>query len=271
MRFSRCLMRRYSFRNTHEPAPEIKSHIGKYTKAYANLPERYIARNATKLMQKSYDHPAFVPRLKTWDAQYHGFTRPWTVEYWRETGAFNPDEHPDIVQPIREEDWMWFRGDRVEILKGDDKGKQGYIVYVVQERNWVYVEGLNCKNIVDGKDGAFPGYIRQEEQPLLVTTDIKLVDPSDEAACEVEWRYTEAGERVRVSTRSDRILPFPTQALETVDYKTKAGYKENELKDTPARVVEEITFVPKLATFEMDLMERYGIKEDRVPARTYWY
>jgi hypothetical protein len=30
---------------------------------------------------------------------------------------------------------MWFRGDRVEILVGDDKGKQGIINYIVQVTN----------------------------------------------------------------------------------------------------------------------------------------
>jgi ribosomal protein L24 len=27
---------------------------------------------------------------------------------------------------------MWFRGDRVEVLVGDDKGKQGFINFIVQ-------------------------------------------------------------------------------------------------------------------------------------------
>ena len=62
--------------------------------------------------------------------------RPWTDHYWKDAGAFK-EKHPDIVQPICEEDWMWFRGDIVEILTGDDKGKQGYIIQVIQERNWV--------------------------------------------------------------------------------------------------------------------------------------
>ena len=39
------------------------------------------------------------------------------------------------------------------------------------------------------------------EEPLLVTRDIKLVDPFDEKVGEVEWRHTENGERVRVSVR----------------------------------------------------------------------
>jgi hypothetical protein len=38
--------------------------------------------------------------------------------------AFNKGDVPPIVEPIREVDWMWFRGDRVEVLKGPDQGKQ---------------------------------------------------------------------------------------------------------------------------------------------------
>lgn len=57
---------------------------------------------------------------------------------------------------------------------------------------------------------------------------------------------------------------------ETKDYKTKATYKEQP-KDTGAEVIKEITFKPKLKTFEMDIMESMGIKEDRVPHKTYWY
>lgn len=42
-------------------------------------------------------------------------------------------------------------------------------------------------------------------------------------------------------------------------------------KDTTAKEVTKITFVPSLQTFEMSLMEEYGIKEDRVPGKVYWY
>ena len=41
--------------------------------------------------------------------------------------------------------------------------------------------------------------------------------------------------------------------------------------DTKEAELTEITFKPSLATFEQDLMGQYGIKEDRVPAKTYWY
>lgn len=48
-----------------------------------------------------------------------------------------------------------------------------------------------------------------------------------------EWRYTEDGERVRVSVRTGRVIPIPKLAEETPDYKTKVTYKEQD-KDTVA-------------------------------------
>lgn len=155
-------------------------------------------------------------------------------------------------------------------ILGKDKGKQGFIKHIFQERNWVIVEGLNCKLEKMTKDEtAMPIYLNME-QPLLVTKDIALVDPSDLHPTKIEWRYTEEGEKVRVSTRTGRIIPFPASMEETKDYKTKKTYIEQP-KDTVVDVVKEITFQPKLCTFEMDIMENMGIKEDRIPPKTYWY
>ena len=97
-----------------------------------------------------------------------------------------------------------------------------------------------------------------------------LVDPVDERACKVQWRYTEANERVRVSLRTGRIIPIPLQAAEVYDYKNVKLYTDKK-KDTSADELAKITFMPKLATFEMDIMEELGIKDDRVPAKVYWY
>lgn len=47
------------------------------------------------------------------------------------------------VEPISDEDWHLFCGDRVEILEGKDAGKQGKVVQVIRQRNWVVLEGLN--------------------------------------------------------------------------------------------------------------------------------
>ena len=168
------------------------------------------------------------------------------------------------------ENWMFFRGDRVEVLVGKDKGKQGIVTQVIQERNWVVVEGLNAHHRTVGKEKDFPGILIKSESPLLVTSQVKLIDPLDLQSTDVEWRFTEEGEKVRVSVKSGRIIPIPKMNDETKDYKSASTYVEKD-KDTPSPVVTEITYKPKLATFEMDLMESMDIKEDRIPKKTYWY
>lgn len=66
------------------------------------------------------------------------------------------------------ETWSYFRGDRVEVLVGRDKGKQGIVKQVYEERNWVIVEGLNCHYRRIGKEGTYPGILVKSEAPLLV-------------------------------------------------------------------------------------------------------
>ncbi len=65
----------------------------------------------------------------------------------------------------------------------------------------------------------------QKERPLVVHRDVKLVDPSDLKPCEVEHRFTEAGEKVRVSKRTGQVIPIPPDAEETADYAKKSAYK----------------------------------------------
>eukprot|EP00095_Tigriopus_kingsejongensis_P010614 snap_masked-scaffold795_size96016-processed-gene-0.16 protein:Tk10614 transcript:snap_masked-scaffold795_size96016-processed-gene-0.16-mRNA-1 annotation:"probable 39s ribosomal protein mitochondrial precursor" len=249
----------------------LDSGLMPWTKAYANLPERYIMRKALKLRYKPpVRDPAFKQVVETSPIPQVRLERPWSDAYWNQVLPHD-DVTPNYVEPIKKEDWLWFKGDRVEIMHGPDQGKQGFINYVVQDKNWVCVEGLNCEHEITGRSRKFPGVVNLKEKPLLVTRDIRLVDPSDEAATEVEWRFSEEGERVRCSIRTGHILPMPSEALETVDYKTPQGYIENTDTDTPARVVEEIAFQPRLCTFEMDIMAAQGIKETRIPPKTYFY
>ncbi|XP_063106446.1 large ribosomal subunit protein uL24m isoform X1 [Cavia porcellus] len=107
---------------------------------------------------------------------------------------------PVVVEPISDEDWHLFCGDIVEILEGKDAGKQGKVVQVIRQRNWVVLEGLNTHYRYIGKTKDSPGTMIPSEAPLL-HNQVKLVDPMDRKPTEIEWRFTEAGERVRVSTR----------------------------------------------------------------------
>lgn len=72
------------------------------------------------------------------------------------------------------EEWSYFKGDRVELLVGRDKGRQGIVSQVIQERNWVIVEGLNCHFRRVGHSKDYPGVLIKSEAPLLVSKN----DPS---------------------------------------------------------------------------------------------
>lgn len=230
----------------------------------------YFKRYVEREMQKGYMRRQFKPILgwrevKKRDWVYNEF-RPWTDEFKRTNQK--RDQPKVLVQPIK--DWTIFKGDRVQILVGKDKGKQGIINAVIKERNWVFVEGLNCDYKMNSQGSTQPICVR-DERPLLVTTQVKLVDPSDTEPTDVQWRYTEEGEKVRVSARTGRVIPLPEQANETEDMVLPSAYIENDEKDTKEEELMEVTFKPKLASFESDVMQQMDIKEDRKPAKTYWY
>uniref|UniRef100_A0A672UY20 Large ribosomal subunit protein uL24m n=1 Tax=Strigops habroptila TaxID=2489341 RepID=A0A672UY20_STRHB len=115
-----------------------------------------------------------------------------------------------IVEPIASEDWKVFQGDTVQVLSGKDAGKQAMVTQVVRARNWVVVEGLNTHYRYINRTTKYSGTYVASEAPLLLS-QISLVDPEDRKPTEVQWRYTEEGERVRVSLRSGRIIPLPLQ------------------------------------------------------------
>lgn len=156
------------------------------------------------------------------------------------------------------------------MLVGKDKGKQGIVSQVIQERNWVIVEGLNTHLRTVGGDKDFPGVLIQSESPLLVTNQVKLVDPVDLIGSDVEWRYTEEGEMVRVSLASGRVIPIPKMNEETRDYKSTSTYMAKE-KDTEGSEVTKITYAAKLRTFEMDVMDDLKIEEPGEWKKSYWY
>ncbi|XP_026315949.1 probable 39S ribosomal protein L24, mitochondrial [Hyposmocoma kahamanoa] len=248
----------------------LSKKVGDLTIKYSNLPESYVKRSYEQVYWKTPSgYPQFLKNAQVARKKFRFTTnRPWTGQF-RLQNDRGTHRKKVFIEPIK--DWTFFKGDRVEIMVGKDKGKQGIISQVIQERNWVIVEGLNTHLRIVGKDKSFPGVTVQSEAPLLVTTDVKLVDPESLKPTEIEWRYTEEGMKVRVSLTSSRIIPIPKANEETIDYKSKELYLDNVEKDTAAATIAKITFVPKLRTFEMDIMEEMGIKEDRVPAKSWWY
>ena len=76
---------------------------------------------------KAPDLIQYLPYEKKKPANFFRFTtnRPWTQEFKRQ----NESRREEVfVEPITE--WSIFLGDRVEVLVGRDKGKQGLVSQV---------------------------------------------------------------------------------------------------------------------------------------------
>ncbi|XP_028254822.1 large ribosomal subunit protein uL24m [Parambassis ranga] len=196
----------------------------------------------------------------------YGTNRPWT-EAAKRINAPGKKRRKVFVEPMTPQDWSVFRGDTVEILAGKDKGKMGKVVQVFRRRNWVILEGLNTHYRYVGKSPDYRGTYIASEAPLMVR-DVSLIDPSDRKPTEVEWKYTEEGERVRVSIRTGRIIPKPV--VERRDGIVPQQWKDGP-KDTSPEDALEKTYVPSLKTLEEEVMEKMGIQEHRRHHRSYWY
>ena len=97
------------------------------------------------------------------------------------------------------------KGDRVVLLAGKDKGKQGSVLRVMPKEERVVVEGLNMVQRHTRPTQADPqGGIKPKEAPLHVS-NVALVDPKTGGPTKVGFRV-EGGKKVRFAKKSGEVI-----------------------------------------------------------------
>ena len=97
------------------------------------------------------------------------------------------------------------KGDRVVILAGKDKGRQGSVLKVLPKESRVVVEGLNMVQRHTRLTQADPqGGIKHKEAPLHVS-NVALVDPKSGGPTKVGFRL-EGGKKVRFAKKSGEVI-----------------------------------------------------------------
>ena len=97
------------------------------------------------------------------------------------------------------------KGDRVVLLAGKDKGKQGSVLRVLPKEERVVVEGLNMVQRHTRPTQADPqGGIKHKEAPLHVS-NVALVDPKSGGPTKVGFRL-EGGKKVRFAKKSGEVI-----------------------------------------------------------------
>jgi large subunit ribosomal protein L24 len=98
------------------------------------------------------------------------------------------------------------KGDRVIVLTGRDKGKQGEVIEVRPKERRALVRGVNIVRRHQRQTGAQEGGIISKEGPIDLS-NLALEDPKDGKPTRVGFRILEDGRKVRYAKRSGEVIP----------------------------------------------------------------
>ena len=96
-------------------------------------------------------------------------------------------------------------GDKVRVIAGKDKGKEGSVKKILAAENRVVVEGINKIKKHQKPNTANPnGGVIDTEAPINAS-NVMLIDPSTNEPTRVGYKFVD-GKKVRVAKKSGKTL-----------------------------------------------------------------
>jgi large subunit ribosomal protein L24 len=97
------------------------------------------------------------------------------------------------------------KGDKVVVLTGKDRGKEGEVVRVLREERRALVSGINVakRHVKPGRGTA--GGITDKELPIHIS-NLALRDPKDGKPTKVGFKTLGDGRKVRFARRSGETI-----------------------------------------------------------------
>ena len=96
-------------------------------------------------------------------------------------------------------------GDKVVVISGKDKGKEGKITHVLRAENRVVVEGVKIvKKHVKG-NGQTAGSINEVEAPIHAS-NVMIIDPKTKKPTRIGHSVNKDGKKIRVAKKSNSSL-----------------------------------------------------------------
>jgi len=96
------------------------------------------------------------------------------------------------------------KGDKVVVITGRDKGKQGEILKVMREENRVLVQGVNVVKRHQRQSMGVEGGIISKEAPIHVS-NVAHIDPKTQKPTRVGYKM-DGDNKVRVARRSGESI-----------------------------------------------------------------
>ena len=98
------------------------------------------------------------------------------------------------------------KGDRVVVITGSDRGKQGEVLSVLPKANRAVVQGVNvAKHHTKPKGMGQQGGIVEKEGPIHLS-NVMLIDPKTEKPTKVGFRLLDGGRKVRVAKSTGEVI-----------------------------------------------------------------
>lgn len=97
------------------------------------------------------------------------------------------------------------KGDKVVVLAGKDKGKQGEVLAVHRDTNRAVVSGVNVVKRHTRPSPQGQGGIVEKEAALHIS-NIAIVDPKTGKATRIGYKILEDGRKVRVAKGSGEMI-----------------------------------------------------------------
>lgn len=96
-------------------------------------------------------------------------------------------------------------GDKVVVISGKDKGKEGKITKVLRTENKVVVEGVNIVKKHMKPNGQTSGSI-VEMEAAIDASNVMMIDPKTKKRTRIGHTTDKNGKKVRIAKKSGEIL-----------------------------------------------------------------
>ena len=96
-------------------------------------------------------------------------------------------------------------GDKVVVIAGKDKGKEGTITKVLRNENKIVIEGVNVVKKHVKPNGQSAGSIVELEAPINASNAM-MIDPKTKKRTRIGHKIDKNGKKVRVAKKSNEVI-----------------------------------------------------------------
>ena len=98
------------------------------------------------------------------------------------------------------------KGDLVQVITGNNKGKTGRVIKVFLSKDKILVEGINIikKHSRPTQDNPQGGII--EKEAAIHISNLAHIDPKDDKPTRIGYKSLEGGRKVRFAKRSGEVI-----------------------------------------------------------------